>query len=83
MDIEEKAAIVAILINLVLAVVLGKMGQFESDDKFKFRKDIIKQIKHLIYIGNEYIFATSLLIALIVFSSVYISKNFKMINRLI
>ena len=83
MDIEEKAAIVAILINLVLAVVLGKMGQLESDDKFKFRKDIIKQIKHLIYIGNEYIFATSLLIALIVFSSVYISKNFKMINRLI
>ena len=82
MDIEEKAAIVAILINLVLIIVLGQMGQLESNPK-KIRKDIIKQIKHLIYIGNEYIFATSLLIALIVFSSIYISKNFKIINRLI
>ena len=81
MDIEEKASIVAILINLVLIVVLGKMGQLETDPKKN--KDIIKQIKHLIYIGNEYIFATSLLIALIVFSSIYISKNFKIINRLI
>ena len=81
MDIEEKAAIIAILINLVLVVVLGQMGQLESDPKKN--KDIIKQIKHLIYIGNEYIFATSLLIALIVFSSIYISKNFKIINRLI
>ena len=80
MDIEEKASIVAILINLVLAVVLGKMGQLESDPKKN--NDIIKQIKHLIYIGNEYIFATSLLIALIVFSSIYISKKFKIVNRL-
>tara|TARA_B100001094_G_scaffold123348_1_gene119115 strand:+ start:331 stop:576 length:246 start_codon:yes stop_codon:yes gene_type:complete len=80
MDIEEKAAIIAILINLVLVVVLGQMGQLESDPKKN--KDIIKQIKHLIYIGNEYIFATSLLIALIVFSSIYISKKFKIVNRL-
>ena len=83
MDIEEKASIVAILINLVMVVLLGQMGQADVASDPKKNKDIMKQIKHLIYIGNEYIFATSLLIALIVFSSVYISKNFKMINRLI
>jgi len=81
MNIEEKAAIVAILINLVMAVILSQMGQLESEPQKN--KDIVKQIKHLIYIGNEYILATSLMIALIVFSSIYISKNFKIINQLI
>ncbi len=80
MDIEEKASIVAILINLVLMVILIKTGEFDSDDYNG--GNIKKQIKHLIYIGNKYIFATSLLLALIVYSSLYISKNFKIINHL-
>ena len=77
MNIEEKAAIVSILLTLVIFIVLG---QFKSDEG---GDDIIQQIQHLIYIGNKYIFTTSSLIALIVFSSIYISKEFKIINQLI
>ena len=77
MNVEEKSAIVAILINLVLGVILG---QYASEDN---GKSLDKKIKHLIYISNNNIFATSLLLAIIVYSSVYISKEFKMINRLI
>lgn len=77
MNVEEKSAIVAILINLVLGVILGP---YASDND---GKKLDQQIKHLIYISNKNIFATSLLLAIIVYSSIYISKEFKMINRLI
>tara|TARA_B100001094_G_C17569154_1_gene501994 strand:+ start:308 stop:541 length:234 start_codon:yes stop_codon:yes gene_type:complete len=76
MKVEEKTAIMAILINLVLGVILGPFG---SD---KNGKDLDEQIKHLIYISNKNIFATSLLLAIIVYLSVYISKESKIINRL-
>ena len=76
MKIEEKSAIVAILINLVLMVALGPFGTDEDKNGFE------NQIKNLIYISNNNIFATSLLLAIIVYSSVYISNEFKMINRL-
>ena len=76
MNVEEKSAIVAILINLVLMVLLGQYGSIEEGNSLK------KQIKNLIYISNKNIFATSLLLAIIVYSSVYISKEFKMVNRL-
>tara|TARA_B100001094_G_scaffold70033_1_gene66544 strand:- start:413 stop:646 length:234 start_codon:yes stop_codon:yes gene_type:complete len=76
MKLEEKSAIVAILINLVLMVVLGPFGSDEDKNGFE------NQIKNLIYISNNNIFATSLLLAIIVYISVYISNEFKMINRL-
>ena len=76
MKVEEKTAIMAILINLVLGVILGPFGS-DNDGK-----DLDEQIKHLIYISNKNIFATSLLLAIIVYLSVYISKESKIINRL-
>ena len=76
MKIEEKSAIVAILINLVMVVVLGPYASNNDE------KDLENKIKNLIYISNKNIFATSLFLAIIVYSSVYISKEFKMINRL-
>ena len=76
MNVEEKSAIVAILINLVLGVILGPYG---SDDD---EKGLSNQIKKLIYISTNNIFATSLLLAILVYSSVYISNEIKMINRL-
>ena len=76
MNVEEKSAIVAILINLVLGVILGPYG---SDDD---EKGLSNQIKKLIYISTNNIFATSLLLAILVYSSVYISNEIKMINPL-
>tara|TARA_B110001452_G_scaffold266212_1_gene272500 strand:- start:2482 stop:2715 length:234 start_codon:yes stop_codon:yes gene_type:complete len=77
MKIEEKSAIVAILINLILGVVLGPYGSDRDG------KDVYQQIKNLIYISNKNIFTTSLLLAIIVYSSIYISNEFKIINRLL
>lgn len=76
MNVEEKSAIVAILINLVLGVIIGPYG---SDDD---EKGLSNQIKKLIYISTNNIFATSLLLAILVYSSVYISNEIKMINPL-
>ena len=55
MNIEEKSAIVAILINLVMMVLLGPYGSNEDGQSLE------NKIKKLIYISNKYIFATSLL----------------------
>jgi len=76
MNVEEKSAIVAILINLVLGVILGPYGS--DDDK----TGLPNQIKKLIFISTNNIFATSLLLAILVYSSVYISNEIKMINPL-